>query len=96
MVTGTINPLPGSSFDASYTKWVYLDNTMCLSCLDFLIQFSNAGPGLVERLTTSAFDGFVTDVGYNTAGSSGVAPSAVGRSTNGNVVGFNFIPPEQP
>jgi len=91
--TGTINPVPGTSFNANYTEWVYRDNSMCANCLDFLIQFSNSGPGIAERLTTSSFDGFITDVGYNTAAGSGVIPSTVDRSSNGQVIGFNFIPP---
>jgi len=98
-----INPVPGSSFNATYTEWVFRDtnNVFCSTCLDFIIQYSNAGPGTSERLTTQGFDSFLTDVGYNTAGITGgpgatpmgVAPSTVDRSANGNVIGFNFIPP---
>lgn len=95
--SGTINPVPGTSFNASYTEVVATGggNIYCASCLSFVIRVSNAGPGIVERISTSAFDGFLTDVGYNTTLSSAgaIAPTTVDRSTNGSVVGFNFIPP---
>jgi len=101
--SGNINPVPGTSFNANYTEWVFRDanNVFCSTCLDFIIQYANAGPGTSERVTTQGFDSFLTDVGYNTAGISGgpvatpmgVAPSTVDRSANGNVIGFNFIPP---
>ncbi len=97
---GTINPVPGTSFNATYLEDVATGggNPYCANCLTFLILVSNAGPGIVERVSTSSFDGFLTDVGYNTtmsvAGS--VAPSTVDRSTTGQVIGFNFIPPGTP
>lgn len=92
--SSNINPIPGSSFNATYQESVVRDvnNIYCSTCLDFLIFASNAGPGIFERLSTSAFAGFLTDVGY-TATPSGVTPVSVDRSGNGNVIGFNFIPP---
>jgi hypothetical protein len=96
--TGPINiyPVPGTSFNATYTEYVTRDtnNVFCADCLDFiLIMVNNAGPGIFERVSTSSFGSFLTDVGYNTAGPLGILPSSVDRSANGNVVGFNFIPP---
>ncbi len=95
--TGTINinPIPGTSFSANYTETVYRDtaNVYCSTCLDFIITVSNAGPGVFERVSTSLFGTFLTDVGINTAGPTGVIPSSVSRSATGDVIGFNFIPP---
>jgi hypothetical protein len=90
-----INPVPGTSFNATYAEFVVQDpnNVFCPNCLDFLIQASNAGPGIFERISTSAFGSFLTDVGYNTSGTSGITPFSIDRSANGNVIGFNFIPP---
>lgn len=92
-----VNPTPGTSFNATYNTYVARDpnNVFCANCLDFLIQVSNAGPGIIERVSTSAFDSYLTDVGYNTAFAGGgtIAPTTVDRSTNGSVIGFNFIPP---
>ncbi len=80
--TQTINPVPGTSFNATYTEWVYSDTGgtvsasggsagLCQNCLDFFIEVSNAGPGVEERISTASFAGFSTDVGYNTAGVTG-------------------------
>jgi hypothetical protein len=80
--TQTIQPIPGSSFDATYTEWVYSDTSgtvsasggsagLCQDCLDFFIEVSNAGPGVEERISTASFAGFSTDVGYNTVGVTG-------------------------
>ncbi len=96
-VSGNINPLPGTSFNATYTETAVRDanNVYGAGDITFLISFTNAGPGIVERLSTSTFDSFLTDAGYNsgmsTAGA--IAPTSVDRSANGGVVGFNFIPP---
>jgi hypothetical protein len=107
--TGTqnVDPIPGTSFNATYTEWVYADtlNVFCAGCLDFFIDLSNAGPGILERISTGGFVGFSTDVGYSTvtiaaggptAVAGGVAPFNVDRSGNGNVIGFNYIPTGQP
>jgi hypothetical protein len=91
----TVDPVPGVSFSATYEEVVVRDtnNVFCTNCLDFLIIATNGGPGIFERISTSSFGSFLTDVGYNTAGPAGVTPSSVDRSANGNVMGFNFIPP---
>jgi hypothetical protein len=80
--TQTIQPVPGTSFDATYTEWVYRDTSgtvsasgggagLCQNCLDFFIEVSNAGPGVEERISTASFAGFTTDVGYSTVGVAG-------------------------
>ena len=80
--TQTIQPVPGTSFDATYTEWVYRDTSgtvsasggsagLCQNCLDFFIEVSNAGPGVEEHITTADFVGFSTDVGYSTVGVAG-------------------------
>jgi PEP-CTERM motif len=82
--TQTIQPT-GTSFDATYTEWVYRDTTgtvsasggsagLCQNCLDFFIEVSNAGPGVAERISTASFVGFTTDVGYSTVGVAGAVP----------------------
>jgi len=104
----TVDPIPGTSFNATYTEWVYADtrNVFCAGCLDFFINLSNAGPGILERISTGqGFTGVSTDVGYSTvtiaaggptAVAGGVVPFNVDRSANGNVVGFNYVPSGQP
>ena len=86
-----LNPQAGVSFNATYQENVVRDvnNVFCIGCLDFLILVPNAGPGTIERIFTSSFTGFSTDVGYNST-SGGVAPSTVDRGANGSVIGFNF------
>ena len=80
--TQTIQPIAGTSFDATYTEWVYSDTSgtvsasggsagLCQNCLDFFIEVSNSGPGVEERISTQSFAGFTTDVGYNTVGVAG-------------------------
>jgi hypothetical protein len=71
------------------------NNIYCSACLDFLITVHNSGPGIIERVSTSAFDSFLVDVGYNStlSGTGPIAPTTVDRSTDGSVIGFNFIPP---
>jgi hypothetical protein len=101
-----VDPVAGSSFDASYTEYVYMDanNLSCPTCLDFLFSVSNAGPGIIERLSTANFDSFITDVGYNTSGitggpsavPAGLIPLTVDRSSSGGVIGFNFDAPSSP
>ena len=91
-----VNPAPGTSFNATYQEYVVRDssNTLCGvpgQCLSFIIYVSNAGPGVVERVSTSNFGSFITDVGYNTANAyPGIAPATVDRSATGGVIGFNF------
>jgi hypothetical protein len=97
-----VNPLPGTSFNASYTEYVYRDanNVFCNTCLDFLISLSNAGPGIIERISTADFGAFLTDVGYNTSGitggpaaiPAGIIPFDVTRSVAGDIIGFDFVP----
>jgi hypothetical protein len=82
--------IPGS-FNASYVESVYRDGST--GFLDFFFAVQNApGAGIIERISTGSFDGFTTDVGYNTAGPAGITPFNVDRSTDGSVVGFNFVP----
>ena len=69
--------------------------------LDFVyeIEVTN-GPSAVDRLTTINFAGTNTDVGYcsncpdvitlNSLGDGNIVPNTVDRSSDGNVIGFNF------
>ncbi len=93
----TINPLPGTSFNATYTETVYRANTtaagLCVGCLDFLFSVTNSGPGIFERISTANFDSFILDVGYNTtlSASGAVLPASIDRSAAGGVLGFNML-----
>ena len=88
-ISGTISP---GTFTTTYTEWVFADsnNTFCAGCLDFVYQFTDNGPGINERYTGYSFAGFMVDVGYDPATGT-MVPSTVDRSTNGDVVGFNYI-----
>ena len=102
----TVNPVPGASFDANYTEYVYRDTGgvagagLCTGCLDFFIVVTNAGPGIIEHVTTSlspGFAAFTTDVGVNSSSiaaggpvAGGIDPLDVDRSSDGAVVDFNY------
>jgi hypothetical protein len=88
MTSGTITT---ATFSASYTTWVYSDpnNTFCAGCLDFVYQFTNNGPDVLERFTGFDFRGFRVDAGFDPT-SGGNAPLTVDRATNGSVIGFNY------
>src|SRR3954447_20570507 len=65
------------------------------NALTFTYQLvNNPGPGndSIGRLTVSSFDNFLTDASFN-AGLpvGGTPPSAITRSTNGEVMGFTFL-----
>ena len=65
------------------------NNTFCAGCLDFVYQFTNNGPDVLERFTMYNFAGFQVDAGYDP--NSGLhAPVTVNRSQNGTVIGFNY------
>jgi hypothetical protein len=93
---GTISVNSGlSQFTATYTEDVYRDQNDTLACpaggcIDFVVQFSNSGPTVNERLTLDGFAGFVVDAGYDPSVSAGDAlPSNVSLSSNGDIVGFD-------
>lgn len=80
-----------NTFTASYTQWVYADpnNTFCAGCLDFVYQFTNNGPDLLERFSMYNFGNVRVDAGFDpTTGAH--APITVNRTTDGTVVGFNY------
>jgi hypothetical protein len=105
--SGTIDPDPGTSFSSTYTEYVYRDadpNAACLTggCLDFFLTFSNVGAptSIIERATMASFQGFTTDIGYDTADPAGIAapaypvvdPSEVERSADpADVISFDFL-----
>ena len=62
--------------------------------LDFHYQILNdaTSTDAIKRLTTTNFDGFMTDVDWLTDGSD-VRPSRADRSLDNSVVGFRFIKP---
>jgi hypothetical protein len=87
-LSGTIST---TTFSASYSTWVYADpnNTFCAGCLDFVYQFTNNGPDVLERFTGYNFVGFRVNAGFD-PGTSGNPPLTVNRSTSGAVVAFNY------
>lgn len=94
------NSLGQKTIVGEYDAEVYSDpsNTFCAGCLDFfvLVESSTASTDAIERITLAAFGNFQTNVGYSTGAGSpkgGVDPATVDRSSNGNVVGFNFSTP---
>lgn len=91
LVAATSGTISTATFSVNYTQWVFSDpgNTFCTGCLDFVYQFTNNGPDVIERFTAFNFAGFSVDAGYDptTAGS---PPLTVDRATSGQVVGFNY------
>lgn len=88
MTSGTITT---ATFSASYTEWVISDpgNTFCSGCLDFVYQFTNLGPDVLERFTGYNFVGFKVDAGFDPT-TVGNPPLLVDRATSGKVVGFEY------
>jgi len=86
--SGSINT---NTFTANYTQWVYADpnNTFCAGCLDFVYQFTNNGPDLLERFSMYNFVNFRVDAGYDPS-TGAHAPITVNRTTDGTVIGFNY------
>ena len=80
------------TFSTLFTASVFSDptNVFCTNCLDFVYRFGNKGPDVNERFSASRFGGFMVDVGYNPS-TVGQIPTTVDRSTDGNVIGFNFV-----
>jgi len=60
--------------------------------LDFVYQFANDSTSTshIERMTAFNFANFTTNVGY-VSGTGDVTPSSATRTTDGKVVGFNFL-----
>ena len=91
------NSLGQTTITGEYQAMVYADpgNNFCAGCLDFFVFVESNTTSLddIERITLAAFGQYQTDVGYSTGPGSipgGVAPATVDRSSNGNVIGFNF------
>jgi len=81
------------TFTDGYIATVMSDpnNVFCAGCLDFTYTFADNGPGVNERFTAYNFTGFSTDVGYEGTKGLNVSPSSVDRSSDGSVVGFNYL-----
>jgi hypothetical protein len=91
------NSLGQTTITGEYEAMVYSDakNVFCAGCLDFfvVVESNSTSTDDIERITEAAFGSFLTDVGYSTGKGSisgGIDPATVDRSTNGNVIGFNF------
>jgi hypothetical protein len=89
-VATTSGTITTATFSASYQQWVYSDpnNSWCAGCLDFVYQFTDNGPDVLERFSMYNFAGVQVDVGTNPFGIHD--PTLIDRSMNGPVIGFNF------
>jgi len=93
------NSLGQATITGEYEAMVYSDpkNVFCAGCLDFfvIVESNSTSTDDIERITLAAFGNFLASAGYSGGkGSvSGVAPSTVDRSSNGNVIGFTFNEP---
>jgi hypothetical protein len=95
-----INSLGQVTMSGTYEAFVEQDpnNVFCAGCLDFffVVNNSSSSSDSTARITDASFSNFLTDVGYTTGPGSvsgGVLPSTVDRSSNGDVVGFDFNVP---
>jgi hypothetical protein len=97
--SGTLT-VPGS-FTATYTENVYSDpnNTLCHGCLIWVVSVTNSSSSTdaITRVTIARFGSFIVDLGDTTSATppdglvSGTqVATTVDRSTNGDVLGWNF------
>jgi hypothetical protein len=91
------NSLGQTTITGEYQAMVYSDasNVFCAGCLDFFVfvESNSTSTDAIERITLASFGAFKTDVGYSVGADSkpsGIDPNTVDRSSNGNVIGFNF------
>jgi hypothetical protein len=73
----------------TYSAYVVRTDT---GTLDFVYKFANdsSSESKIERMSAYNFSGFQTNVGY-VSGSGDVNPGSADRTTDGEVVGFNFL-----
>jgi hypothetical protein len=94
-ISGTFrSDLGADDFSGDYAESVFKDpdNTFGAGDLTFYLTVSSSdfSGNNIDRITTSSFDGFQTDVGYlGHPFEVGVAPSTVDRNTAA-IVGFNI------
>jgi hypothetical protein len=91
------NSLGQTTITGEYQAMVYSDpsNNFCAGCLDFFVfvESNSTSTDAIERITLASFSNFFVSAGYSVGADSkpsGVDPSTVDRSSNGDVVGFNF------
>lgn len=80
----------GTNFTGELILQVVKETTA--GTLDFYYQVINnsTSPDSLERVTTSNFTGFLTDVDFRLDSSGTVGSSSADRQASGNGVGFNF------
>jgi hypothetical protein len=97
MLSSTTDPFVASTFHGTFTSRVLSgDTSNPFGGLTFVYQINNAPDSrdAIFRMTLDGFGGRSTDASYNLIDApGGVPPSAVTRSANGQVVGFNFGAP---
>jgi hypothetical protein len=94
------NSLGQTTITGDYRATVYADpdNSFCAGCLDFFVTVTSNASSLddIERITLASYGAFLTNVGYSIGTGSnltGVTPVTVDRSSNGDVIGYDFNVP---
>jgi len=89
--------MSSGTFTANYIENVFSDpnNEFCAGCLDWVIQITDTAGDPIEAVKASNFGGLLTDIGVSTNGAPGmtngtVNPYTVDRSSNGNVITWDF------
>jgi hypothetical protein len=91
VVASTSGTFSTPAESGTYSAYVVKESS---GTLDFVYKFENdaSSASKLERMTAYNFAGFTTNVGY-VAGTGDVAPFSADRTTDGKVVGFNFLAP---
>jgi len=100
LIGGTnTNTIGGTTMIVQWTEEVYVDNTNCPGCLDFVITAKNVSAPLAsggDTINTISASGFDTHnsplvwLGYETPANVTAAPLDVSRTPDGSTVGFYF------
>jgi len=94
--TASPNAVSGSVYTTTlstiFASIVYrdTDNAFCSGCLDFVYNISSLGPASIQSLTFSFFASVQTNVGYYVGKVGNAVPVGATRSSDGNVITFNF------
>jgi hypothetical protein len=96
VITSGAIPFTAGTFAGTLTSSVFTNdasNPFGPNALTFTYQVTNGAGSAhdIERLAVSNYDGFLTDASFQSA--AGVPPTMITRSSDGQVMGFNFIAP---
>jgi hypothetical protein len=91
-----INALNQTVYTGTFQELVALDPTNNTT-IDFLYQFQDLTGDSIGQMTTTGYNGFTTDVGYDPAetmtvyfGNPMVIPDSVSRSNSGGTISYDF------